>query len=305
MPTNIRSNFADFFGTTKLPELEAIILAKQESYGSMIPILFNQEMMSTDIYQTTTVSGLQNPTPKAENVPVTFQTIKSGFRKTYSATTFAAGYRISKESVRDGKFNFIQRATESFAKGFYEVKEFSAAQIFDDAFTVNGYDGVPLCSLLHPLENSGAFGVNRPAVPSALSVTSFRELRNIMQDTLNENGQLVKYAPQYLVTPQLLQDVAKEIVASEFDPRNANNAINTVYNYTQLLPGGMWQYLASDTAFFMVSPKNDHHLMFMLRQGMETDSDYDKQAFAHELIANERWDFGYSSWRGVAGNPGA
>lgn len=305
MGTNLRANFADFFGEDKLPELEAIIQASVESYPSMIPILFNQENMTTDIYQTTTHSGLRNPTIKPENQTVSFQTIKAGFSKTYSSDTWATGYRISRETVRDGKFSFIQKATMSFAKGFFEVKEFSAASIFDDGFTVNGYDNVPLFSLQHPIENGdGIFGVNRPVDPSELGITSIRELRNIMQDTVNEDGQLVKYTPSFLVVPQFLQDDAKEIIQSEYNPENANNAINTLYASLKLVPGGYWSYLESDSAFFLVADKMQHNLMFLTREAFETDSDYDKKAFAYELIASERFTSGYSGWRGVAGNPG-
>ena len=192
MPTNLRSNFADFFGESKLPELEAVVSAKADSYPSMIPLLFNEEMMSTDIYQTTTLSGLRNPSVKPENAPVTFQTIKTGFKKTYTAPTYATGYRISKETVDDGKFNFIKRATDSFSKGMFEIKELSAAEVLDDGFTVAGYDGVSLFSTTHPLENAPGFGINRPAAASALSRTSFIELRNILQETVNEDGQLLR-----------------------------------------------------------------------------------------------------------------
>lgn len=306
MSTQLRANFADFFGTTKLPELEAIIRAKTESYPSMIPILFNEDTMSTDIAQTTTMSGLQNPVLKPEGQPVQFQTMKPGFDKTYNALTYATGYRISKEMVDDGKFSYIQRATESFAKGMFELKEIKAADVFNDGFTVNGYDGVPLFSASHPLENgNGALGSNIATAPAALSLTSFRDLRNIMQSTVNENGQLVKYNAQFLLVPQLLQDDAFEIVKSAYDPNNANNAVNSVYDTVQLIPGGYWNYLDSDTAFFLVSPKNEHNLMFMTRQGMQTDSDYDKHAFAYEVIASCRFDQGYSGWRGVYGNAGA
>lgn len=306
MATNIRPNFPDFFGAEKLPELEAVILAKTESYPSMIPLLFNEESMSTDIYQTTTLSGLNNPEVKPENVPVNFQTLKPGFSKTYVAKTVATGYRISKETVDDGKFSFIERATASFSKGMYEVTELDAAAIFDDGFTVAGYDGVPLFSTAHPLENGGgAVGVNRPTDPSELSVTSFRELRNIMQDTVNEDNQKVRYSPQWLVVPHQLQDVAMEIVKSAYNPENGNNAINTLYNTVTTLPGGFWNYLDSDTAWFLMGDKSEHGLMFLNRQAMETDSDYDKHAFAWEVIVNKRYDIGESGWRGTAGNPGA
>lgn len=305
MGTNIRQNFADFFTGDKLPELEAVILAKTESYGSMIPILFNEEAMTKDIYQTTTVSGLKNPQLKPENSPVQFQELKSGFRKTFTANTYATGYRISKEMVDDGKFSFIERATNSFSKGMFEIRELKAAEVFDDGFTVNGYDGVPLFSVNHPLENGdGVPGVNRPAVGSELSITSYRELRNIAQDTLNENGQRVVYRIAYLVVPQDLQDDAQEIVKSQFNPENANNAINTIYNTVSLLPGNCWQYLENQSAFFLVCEKMDHHLMFLDRQPMQVDSDYDKKTFAHEIIANCRFDQGFAGWRGVYGNPG-
>lgn len=305
MATNIRPNFADFFGTTKLPDLEAIVLAKTESYPSMIPYLFNEEAMTTDIYQTTTVSGLNNPVVKPEIAPIEFQALRPGFSKTYNARRLATGYRISKEMVDDGKYSFIERATISFAKGMFEVVELDGADVFNDSFTVNGYDGVPLCSVSHPLENGGgALGVNRPAVGSALSVTSFRELRNILQDTVNEDNQLVRYTPSWLVVGQDLQDTAAELVKSMYRPDNANNTVNTLFNFVNLLPGGFWNYLDSETAFWLVSDKSEHGLMFMNRQDVETDSDYDKRAMAWELFCNRRYDFGHSQWRGVAGNPG-
>lgn len=126
-----------------------------------------------------------------------------------------------------------------------------------------------------------------------------------MQDTLNENGQRVKYTPSLFVVPQGLQDDAMEIVKSVYNPENANNAINTVYDSVKLLPGGFWNYLESDTAFFLQAEKMDHYLMFMRRQAMEVTTEYDTHTFGHEIIASKRFDQGYSSWRGVVGNPGA
>jgi len=305
MATNLRSNFVDFFGTSKLPELQAVIEATTESYPSMIPILFNEEGMTTDIAQHTTMSGLRNPIQVGENVPVQFQTIKSGYPKTYTATKWGTGYRISKEAVDDGKFGFIERATKSFSKGMFEVKEIAAADIFDNGFTTNGYDGVPLFSNSHPLENGGGVVGDNLGTAAELSITSYRDLRNLFQNTLNEDGQFVKYMPKFLVLPQALQDLGQEIVKSQYNPEDANNAINTVYDTIALLPGNYWQYLDSDTAFFLVGDKAEHWLMFMSREAMSTDSDYDKEARAWELMCFSRWDVGYSNWRAICGNAGA
>lgn len=306
MTTQLQSNFPDFFGTTKLPELGAVITVKKESYPSMIPFIFNEEPMDREIDQATTFSGLRNPSLKQEGQPVSFQTMFPGFDKTYTALSYATGYRITKEMVRDGKINMIKRATDSFAKGMYEIRELKAAQVFDDGFTVNGPDGVPLFSAVHPLENGGgAVGANRPAAASVLSTTSFKELRNIMQNTVNEQGQRVKYMMNTLLVPQALQDTALEIIKSSHNPNNANNTINTLYGVLNVVPGDCWQYLESDTAWFILASKMDHNLKFRDRQPMEVTTDYDKYSFAHEIIADCRFDQGYDTWRGVYGNPGA
>jgi hypothetical protein len=304
MAIQIRSNFSQFFGSTKLPELEAIILSIAEDWPSMIPLLFNVESMASDIYQTTTYSGLRNPQAKNEGGPVQFQDMNQGFAKTYSANHYTNGYRISYEMVKDGKWNMIERATRSFAKGHAEVEEILAADVFDNGFTTNGYDGVPLFSASHPLENGdGAVGSNISSTGSALSVTSFRELRNVLQDTVNENGQRVRYMPKWFVVPQALQDTAMEIVKSQYNPENANNAVNTVYDTVSLLPTNFWNYLDSDTAFFLGTDSSDHGLMFMNRQALETDSDYDPFV-AYEVMSSRRFDVGYSQWRGWVGNAG-
>lgn len=306
MSTQLRNNLPDFFTGDKLPALEQIVTAYKESHPSLIPLIFNQEAMTSDIYQTTTMSGLRNPKAKPEGQSVEFQDMKPGYKKTFTYTTYANAYRISREMVQDGKFSMIQKATESFGKGFAEIWELKAASIFDNGFTTNGYDGVPLFSTSHPLENGdGLTGANRPSAASELSKTSFREMRNIMQNMVNENGQKVRYGLDYLLVPQALQDIALELMGSSYDPDNGNNTINTVYNRCKLVPGDYWPYLSSDTAWFMLSPKNQHHLLFLNRTPFRTDSDYDKKAFAYEIIADEARAWGAAGWRGVCGNSGA
>lgn len=305
MAVNIRSNFLDFFTEGKLPELQAIIEAMQESYPSMRPILFNESNMTTDIAQTTTMSGLRNPERVLERAAIPFQDLKPGFDKTFTAFKIGTAFSVSREMKRDGKVDFVNRGMTSLPKGFFEVKEYDAASVFDDGFTVNQYDGVPLFSRSHPIENgAGSFGINTPASNSELSISSYRELRNILQDTVNENGQLVKYTAKYFVVPQALQDVAAEILKSSYHPENANNAINTVYEHTTLLPGGFWNYLSSDTAFFMVCDQMQNGLHFKYRDPFETDTEYDKYTQAHDFFATERYDFGVASWRGTVGNAG-
>ncbi len=306
MATQIRSNLLDFFTESKLPALEAIIESKKNTYPSMVDVLFNTVPMTSDIAQTTTLSGLRNPVIVGENETVSFQVLKPGYSNTVTYDEWRTAYRISHRMVKDGKENLIRRATESFSHGMYEVKEIGLANIFNNGFATNGYDGVPLFSTSHPLENGdGALGANRPTSASEFSLTSYKEARNILQDLTDENGRKLNYKAQWLILPQLLQDEGYELLKSAYNPENANNTVNTVYEHTSLLPGGYWPYLTSDTAFFLATDKTYHGLEYKPRFGFETDSDYDKHAKAYEIMASEAWTQTYNTWRGLVGNPGA
>lgn len=305
MGVNIQGNFSDFFGTGKLPNLEAVIEAKKESYSSVIPLLFNTVNIGTDIWQSTTLSGLRNPEVKPEAQPVTFQTIQSGYSKTITVSCYATGYAISKEAVDDGKVNFINRATTSFAKGAFELKEMNVASIFNNAFTTTGYDGVALCSASHPLENGLGVTNSNLGTAASLSLTSYRDLRNVMQDTLNENGQRVKYKASYFVYGQDLQDTGAKLMGSSHEPDNANNAINTVYNHCKPLPEGYWPHLSSTTAFFLVGAPEDNGLYIVEREAFNVDSDYNKKARTYEVMSFERYGYSWANHRGLAGNAGA
>ena len=305
MPVMQRNQFLDFFSVDKLPELAAVIVAKSESYPSMKDQLFNEHPISTDIVQHTTLSGLRNPVIVPEGSAIPSQSIQPGFDRTYTVDKVATSFSITKEMRDDQKFNFIQRGVESFSKGMFEAKEISLSNVFNNGFTTAGPDGQALFSTAHPLENGGGQTGSNRGTTAALSVTSFRALRNLFQDTLNENGQRSRYMMQYLVCPQELQDIGMELIKSQYHPENANNAVNTIYGSVQLLPNGYWPYLTSATAFFIVSRKEDHSLYFINRQSMQVDSDYDKRTQTWDFFADERYTQGFSGWRGTAGNSGA
>lgn len=299
-------NNSDLYGEDKLPNLYMVIEDMAAAYPSMIDVLFNTENITTDIYQTTTLSGIKNPVVRAQLEPVEFDTIKQGYSNTITVAERSAGYAISKIALDDGKVNYVDRATKSFAKGAFEEKEYNHAGIFDDAFTVSGYDGVPLCSASHPLENGFGGTDSNLVTGAALTRTSLKALRNVLQNAVDSNGRKQMYNAAYIVYPQALQDTVKEILGSEFQPENANNAINTLVGFTNVLPGvGYWPYLGSSTAFFLVCPKEQTGLMHIKREAYNIVYDQDVHTRVHKYSSHERYGFGVSHHRGIFGNEGA
>ncbi len=304
---DLKSMFTQHFGTGKLPALESITKVKAEAYPSMIPYLFNDDPMTSELSQDATMGKLRNPQPMNDGEAFQMQSLNQGFAVNYQPIRVGMGYSISKQMVDDGKFQFIQRANDSFAEGMAEVFEQYGADVFNDGFTVaNGGDGKSLFASDHPIESGlGEVGNNLAAAPAELSITTFRELRNLLQATIDEAGRKVSYMPSILVTPLDLQDVAQELVKSVLAPDSANNAINTIYNTVQLLPGGFWRYLTSDTAYFLVCDKNKHDLKVRERQGIDIQSEWVQNPRVWEMTGDRRFVFGYSGWRGLTGNAGA
>ena len=300
------SNLDQLYGVDKLPNLNKIIELKQASYPSMKDVLFNTESTNSEIYQTTTLSGVKNPVVRAELETVEFDTIKQGYSNTITVAERSAGYAISKVTLDRKKYNFVDRATKSFAKGSFEEKEYNLAGIFDDAFTTVGYDGKVLCATDHPLEN-GFGGVNSNlGTAAAFSKTSFAALRNVLQNQVDEDGRKLNYMSAYIVHPQALQDSVREVLGSMYNPDNANNTINTMYDYTNVLPGvGYWPYLTDTNSFFLTCPKEDTGLMHVQGEAYNVEYDYDMHTRVHKYSSHEIYGYGVSHHRGIVGNAGA
>lgn len=296
------------FGATQLPRLGKIIENIVAQYPSMKDVLFNEVSIdNTDIYQATTLSGISGPEIRQLGVAPTFDTIKQGFATTITVDDRSKGFAIAEETIKDTKINFVERAMEFFMKGAYEEKEFNLAGVFDDAFTVNLADGVPLCDTSHTLESqTGAVNSNL-GTAAAFSKTSFQALRNIMQNQVDEQGNKINPMAAFLIYPQAIQDTVKEVLGSEYDPDNANNTINTMYGFTNVLPTGVgfWPYLASTTAFFMAQPKQYTNLHYVNREAYNVVYDYEKHARVHTYSSHERYGIGVPSHRGIVGNAGA
>jgi hypothetical protein len=241
MSMTMPNDFLDLFTEDKLPELKAVYKTKAESYPSMIPLLANiGSFGNSDIVQTTTISGVGDfgETLAGQDAKVGY--IRPGFDNTIVAKKYTNSVIVPKEFITDTKQNLLKYAMESFAKGAFEIQEKKLAQIFLEAFSTTGYDGVALCSASHPLENGNGLTWSNLSSAADLDITSFRDTRDVLQDTPNEDGQLVNMMPKLFVCGQELQDKAHEIVKSMYNPENANNAVNSVtisFSFCRMVTG--------------------------------------------------------------------
>lgn len=118
-----------------------------------------------------------------------------------------------------------------------------------------------------------------------------------MRLTVGDRNELLNIEPKYLLVPPQLERTAWELLRSAGRPDTANRADNWLS--TQGLQLIVWNRLTDSDAFFLLSDKAQHGLVFYNRQELETDSDRDfnTKDFLYSVLT--RFSVGWTDFRGV------
>jgi phage major head subunit gpT-like protein len=234
-------------------------------------------------------------------------------------TTFGLGVRASFELIEDDEYGLIRQSPQALARSANFRIEQDAANVFNLGFTtITSNDGVSLFNSAHPLLGGtaattlgpGVSGIisaagtypNRPSTDMDLSITSLQTAIRQYERLIDAVGFPVALRPQYLWIPPELVFVAVELLASPNDPRNANNAINSILR--QGLTYLIGHYFTSSTAWGLLCEKQFHQLKFFWRHPLEEDFSDDFDTISMKHIAFMRYSVGPGSWLGVWGTTG-
>lgn len=272
-----------------------------EEYSKVFNVESSDKQSEKDSYE----SGFVTMPEKTEGVAASYDAIAPGISKTYTHKTYALGYELTEEAVEDNL-----RTQETFAKlpqalsrSAIETVEVTAANIFNNGFTTNGFDGVPLFSDSHPnLDNSTQS--NTPSVQADLSVTSLTAGLTSIEKFVDEKGLKRPTKAVMLAVPVDLWNVAEELLGSEYKPFVANNEVNALQ--VKDLQYFVWHYLTDTDAWFLLAEKGMHKLKFFWRVrlgALKRGTDFDTTNLKH--LARMRFSVDYSHWMGTYGTSGA
>ena len=272
-----------------------------EEYRKYFQVLNSTKQSEKDSYE----SGFGLMPEKAEGVAAEYDTIIPGISKTYTALTYAMGYEITEEAVEDNQqtpetFNKLPQALSRSAT---ETVEIVASNVFNNGFTTNGFDGVPLFSLLHPTLD-GSTQANTPSTQVDLSITSLTAGLTAIEKFVDERGLKQPTKAVLLKIPVDSWNVAEELLGSEFKPYVANNEINALQKKD--LAYSISHYLTDTDAWFLLAEKNLTQLKFFWRVmlgDLRRGNDFDSTNLKH--LARMRFSVGYSHYMGTYGSSGA
>jgi len=294
----LRSNFGDLLA----PGFRDIFFLKYGEVPPMFEKMYNMETSSRKYEDDSYVSGLGNVPEKDEGSPFTYDAAIQGYDVRYTHKTYSLGYKISREMHEDDLYGIMKQMPRALGRSMRITVETDAANLYNRAFDTTNYadggDGKALLTTDHPLVGGGT-QKNELTTAANLNATSLEQAKLDIRATTDDRGQLLHLRPKLLVVPPALEDTAKILLGSAYDPDSANNAINPYHNKFELV---VWDYLTASSAWFVLS--DEHAVKWYWRVKPEHESDNDFQTDDALFKVRARWSRKWSSPWGVFGSPG-
>ena len=227
----------------------------------------------------------------------------------YIHEEFSKGFTVERKFIDDEQYGTIKKWTKSLARGARATIETNAANIFNNAFTTNGFDGAPLISNSHKRLDGGTMSNRLQATDGASSADALLTDANLkaalvqMRRQVDDKGLLIQVQPSLLVIPPALQFVAQTLVHSTVISSTGKGSNNTDKNTLPNLQIVVMDYFTSNTNWFLIDP-TVAELNFFWRRKLEFGNTEDFDTMQAKYRGYMRFSVGYSDYRGIFGSLG-
>lgn len=268
-----------------------------EEYDAIFNVQDSKKQSEKDSYET----GFDSMPVKPEGTPATYDSTMPGISVKYTHLTYALGYEITEEAIEDNLHTpeTFSKLPEALAGSANETIEVTAASIYNNGFTTNGFDGVSLFNTAHPLIGGGTQS-NTLTTPADLSVTSLMAGITTFGKFLDERGNHRKLMPKLLAVAVDNQFVAEELLKSEYKPYTGNNERNSILSHD--LEFTVNHYFTNAEYWFLLAQKAELHIKFFWRVhlgALRKGTDFDSTNLKH--LARMRFSCGWSHYIGSFG----
>ena len=301
-PTNalVRSSFASLMKS--FPEIRKVFYDNFKK----APTLYDKYLVvansTKNVERENTVGPRGIWTAKTEANEFTFGNLAQGTEIAYTNITYADAFDISEELMEDNQFSYVMKNAAEMGRGGYAAVEDISADVLNNAFTSGtGADDTYLCNSAHNLINSANTGDN--ALTDVLSADGLKSAYALADATVSEADVVIPTNFSCLVVPPALRQTAEELMDSEKNPENANNAVNTYKN--RITEIQVNPYLSSTTAWFLIDKTSDNRGKFYWRVKPQFINDRDVTSGNFLMKARQRFVAGFTNWQGVIGSTGA
>ena len=274
---------------------------KKEEYREVFHVADSKKAKETDQH----VTGLGIWEEKSESGPISYAEIGMGDEVTYVHKEYAKGIQVPRRLVDDEMYDVIDKLPRELARGGRALVEITAANVLNEGFTKNGYDGVPLFSDAHPLKGKdkkdpAKVGDNYLDLELDGQGKALEEAIKLLQAQVDDNGLKIQAKADTLIVPTDLEFTALRLLNSTLQAGTPNNDVNVLKG--KLKPVVL-SYLENPKAFF-VADSTLHQLWFFWRVKPEFKGEENFDTMVAKYRGYLRFSVGYSDWRGIVGSEG-
>jgi hypothetical protein len=223
----------------------------------------------------------------------------------YIHRTLALGFEISEEMRDDDQYNLMMDLAGDLGKSSRHTAELWGHDVYNNAFGVAylGRDGLPLCSVVHPVPGTGGVIANTPAIPVDLAQAPLEAAWANFQLQVDDRGIPIDLSPSILLVHPMDFLLARRLLESSslnFYGPNPNE-VNPLQGWVRVVAS---PYLTDNDAWFLLAEPSELDVRFWWRKTPDTRTwdDEDAGAVIHKI--SQRHSVGFGDWRGVYGSPG-
>lgn len=301
----ITGNFTNFYGANMLPAINTMFMNRYKQYPPVYNKVFQVESSNRSIEQITHVTGVGLFRPVAEGAALTYDRPEQGYTKTFTHSDFALGILVTRQMIRDDKWQLIRKQVDALVRSNRESIEIQAADIFNGGFgTITVPSGQYLFSASHPRVKAG--GTRSNLVTSTdLNMTSLQAAMTVFDGFTDDAGILNQIPYSTLMVPKELRFKAAKLLKSADDPETANRSTNTLKYGQDGMPDMLVnRYLTDTDAWFLMAKPEDTGLYWFWREKPYTDYWTDNQT---RNATHAMWyacSYGAANPDGVVGTSG-
>jgi phage major head subunit gpT-like protein len=321
------------YGRLLEPGLRKVFFNTYKEIGEQFSKVFKVETSNKAIETDLRLGGFGLFEKKDSAGSVTFQDPTGSQALQYIHEEFASGFTVERKLIDDEQYNQINKMSSNLGRAARATIETQAATVLNNAFTVNGWDGVPLISGTHKRldgkfqsnllgrnvnVDTGATTDGTTGTPQFGAVyngaLSDRNLKGALVQAraqVDDRGIKIQVQPKKLVVPAALEFIAKTILQSSgisilgtgwansttVDNANSDNVIKSRLEVVVM------DYLTSDTAWFVIDP-DVAELNFFWRKKLEFKNEDEFNTMQARYRGYMRFSVGYSDYRGIVGSLG-
>lgn len=287
-----------------LPGLNAVFGIEYGSVEDEHKPLYEIESSDRAFEEEVLFTGFGAAPTKGEGAAVVYDDASESYTSRYTNETVALAFAVTEEAMEDNLYDtFAKLRAKGLARAMASTKQQKAADLYNNGFTTNQGDGVPMFSAAHPVTGTGT--VTNITTAAAIAEGTIEAAIIQIQKTTDDRGILVGASGVSLHVPTDLLFTADQLLNTPGTTGGANNDINAI-RHLGVLPDGFYvnRRFTDVNAWFIKTDVPNGTKMFTrtpLQTKMEPDFDTGNLRFK----ARVRYSFGVSDWRGWFGNQGA